>query len=290
MFEEHAEFFQCPLCSRPVGVLHPRSLVCSRGHRFDFARNGYINLVARPVRSGVYTRQMFSSRQALHRRGFFQPLIDALAELSTGWMWMLPASVIFDAGCGDGSNLAALTEVLRRAGHDCTAIGMDLSKEAVYLAAREYPGSMWCAADLARCPLTSYSIDLILNILSPSSYREFQRLLKPGGLLLKVIPNAGHLRELRQVIETKAPGEYSNAQVRERFAGNFPLITERRVRYVRELEDDEYALLAAMTPLAADQEWDAIAAEMQSAAASVTFDMTVLVGRRSCEKANSGRE
>ncbi len=232
---------------------------------------------------------MFGSRQELHRRGFFQPVVDVMAELWTGGMWTASAPVVLDAGCGEGSNLAALRRSLARAGHDCTAIGMDLSKEAVHLAAREYPGSMWCVADLARCPLTSNSTDLILNILSPGNYAEFQRVLKPGGVLLKVIPNAGHLSQLRQVIETKAPEDYSNIQVRERFAANFSPVTERRVRYTRELEDEECLLLAAMTPLASDQEWNAVAAALQSAAAYVSFDMTVLAGRP-FGTSNPGRE
>ena len=42
------------------------------------------------------------------------------------------------------------------------------------------------------------SFDTILNLFSPSNYQEFDRILKPGGQVIKVVPAASYLKELRQ--------------------------------------------------------------------------------------------
>nr|WP_261383929.1 hypothetical protein [Bacillus licheniformis] len=36
--------------------------------------------------------------------------------------------------------------------------------------------------------------------MSPSNYAEFERLLSDDGIVLKVIPRSGHLKELRRFL------------------------------------------------------------------------------------------
>lgn len=43
-------------------------------------------------------------------------------------------------------------------------------------------------ADLNNIPLKDESIDIILNILSPSNESEMSRLLKKDGIIIKVTP------------------------------------------------------------------------------------------------------
>ncbi len=59
--------------------------------------------------------------------------------------------------------------------------------------------------DLANLPLLDNSIDILLNLLSPANYQEFARVLKPGGLLIKVIPGSEYLKEVRQALQIQAP-------------------------------------------------------------------------------------
>ena len=54
-------------------------------------------------------------------------------------------------------------------------------------------------ADLANTPLADSTADVILNVFTPANYDEFKRLLKPDGLLVKVIPAPQHMRELREL-------------------------------------------------------------------------------------------
>src|SRR5690606_40580058 len=77
--------------------------------------------------------------------------------------------------------------------------------------------SVWIVADLANLPIATTSIDYILNILSPSNYAEFDRLLKKEGKLIKVIPNSDYLKELRGIFyEDKERSEEHTSELQSR--------------------------------------------------------------------------
>ena len=69
------------------------------------------------------------------------------------------------------------------------------------------------------CPA---SFDTILNLFSPSNYQEFDRILKPGGQVIKVVPAASYLKELRQAFypDDSAKQVYSNERVVDKFLQN----------------------------------------------------------------------
>ena len=102
---------------------------------------------------------------------------------------------MMDAGCGEGYHLARIKEkVALNSPYNVVAVGLDISKEAVIMAAKEYKDNIWCVADLANCPFADGQFHIILNILSPLTYLEFQRLLAHEGLVIKVIPNSNYLQ------------------------------------------------------------------------------------------------
>lgn len=49
-------------------------------------------------------------------------------------------------------------------------------------------------------PFASNHFSDVINILSPSNYQEFKRVLKPQGQIIKVMPNANYLQELRHLV------------------------------------------------------------------------------------------
>src|SRR5579872_5974028 len=75
----------CPVrdCRLPLSR-EERRVFCARGHSFDLARSGYINLLQpqdRRSRKPGDSAAAVAGRRRLHDRGVTQPLLDAIAEM-----------------------------------------------------------------------------------------------------------------------------------------------------------------------------------------------------------------
>lgn len=65
---------------------------------------------------------------------------------------------------------------------------MDNAKDAIISGAKKEQKINWLMGDLANIPIKSESMDLLINIFTPSNYSEFTRILKKDGYLIKVVP------------------------------------------------------------------------------------------------------
>lgn len=110
-------------------------------------------------------------------------LVDELVET-------LPANpLVLDVGCGDGARtLANLSD---------GSVGLDFSRRGLSLAAETVPGARLVQADMASIPLQDDTVDGITAYHAvfhverqhhPAVYREFGRVLRPGGTLLMTLP------------------------------------------------------------------------------------------------------
>ena len=125
-------------------VREERRLLCARGHSFDVARSGYINLLQPQERRSKQpgdTAAAIAGRRRLHDLGVTEPLLHAIAEIIAA----SPGDIVLDAGCGDGFYLGTLA---REIGFD--AHGIDISIPAIDAAARRYPGCEWVVANADR--------------------------------------------------------------------------------------------------------------------------------------------
>src|SRR5436305_1255699 len=114
-------------------VREERRMLCPRGHSFDIARSGYINLLQpqeRRARHPGDTVEAVGARRRLHDRGVTRHLRLAIAKAIAATR----NDVVLDAGCGDGFYLGTLQ---RESGFD--AHGVDIAIPAVDAAARRYP-------------------------------------------------------------------------------------------------------------------------------------------------------
>lgn len=250
--------FVCPVCR---GGLAPaeKSLRCESGHAFDLARQGYVNLLRKKPENIYEDKALFLARRRVYEAGFFDPVMRAIDGV-------LPGGILLDAGCGEGSLLAALTQDGR------AGIGFDIAKAAVQMAAGRFKGIAWCVADLCDIPLAEEAVDAIVNMLTPANYAEFGRVLKPEGILCKVVPNAGHLREIRGAAG-KADYAHTLAETLTVFEKRFTLAAQQTVCYEVACGEALAGQVFAMTPLTAHME---AAGALPSL---VTVDVTVLVGR-----------
>src|SRR5699024_1896748 len=103
--------------------------------------------------------------------------------------------------CGEGSHLSSICDTVSLDLEvPVTGVGIDISKEGILAAAKNYSNKVWLVADLAKMPFQEEQFDIILNILSPSNYVEFNRLLKDDGLVIKIVPQTNYLKELREIV------------------------------------------------------------------------------------------
>jgi 23S rRNA (guanine745-N1)-methyltransferase len=200
-------------------------LFCPRGHSFDVARSGYINLLQPQDRRSKQpgdTAKAVAARRRLHDRGVTEPLLRAIADISAA----SPDDTVLDAGCGDGFYLGTLA---RQTGFD--AYGVDISIPAVDAAARRYPECEWIVANADRfVPYAERSFSIILSITARMNSGEFRRVLRDGGRLLLALPGPDDLIELR------GAGRDRVARTVDTFARDFKLVEQRRVSAAADLD------------------------------------------------------
>ncbi|MWV45820.1 methyltransferase domain-containing protein [Paenibacillus sp. HJL G12] len=277
----YEHIFRCPVCSLPMNIVNERSLACTANHSFDLSKDGYVHLLPN-AKASKYDKELFGARRLINGSGYFAPLLDKLADGIQGSM-MQPASAqpssILDAGSGEGSHLVYLLHKLQFASHrDILAAGMDASKPGIALAAKGNAPVIWCVADLARSPFQDRTFDIICNILSPSNYEEFRRLLAPGGRLVKVIPGPGYLKEFRQVLYGR-PGplqQEKSGETAALFARHFPGMTQQRVRYEVQLSGQHLEAMLRMTPLSWHAPMENIRRLLAQPTFTLTFDFIIL--------------
>ena len=216
----------CPVreCHLPL-AREERRMVCPRGHSFDIARSGYINLLQPQERRSKTPGDLAAATEArrrLHDRGVTAPLLQGIAEVLAA----ASTDIVLDAGCGDGfypGSLARLT--------GCEAHGIDISTPAIHAAARRYPACHWIVANADRfVPYAGGSFSAVLSITARRNPSEFHRVLRPGGRLLLALPAPDDLIELR------GSGRDRTAQALADFSAGFTLAEQRRVTTSADLD------------------------------------------------------
>src|SRR5699024_514502 len=124
---------------------------------------------------------------------------------------------------------------------------------------KNYHKPIWLVGDLATFPLPDHSSHGGLNILSPANNMEFNRVLAPEGLIVKIVPRPNYLKALREVIFTNSDKKAStNGETISLFKQNFQLVNNFRFSYFKELEQTELLNLIQMSPLAWNAEKEQI--------------------------------
>lgn len=194
----------CPVCQKPL-QRRDNSLLCSSGHGFDIAGKGYVNLLLsqdKHSKDPGDNKEMAQSRKRFLDKGYYRPLAEGLCNVF-GLLLGNHSSVLLDAGCGDGYYTHTLHNALKESGRDFIIYGMDISKEAIRLAAGRNKEIAFLVASLFKLPLPDQTVEGILNVFAPACDNEFSRVLKKDGRLVTVIPGKNHLIELKSVLYDK---------------------------------------------------------------------------------------
>lgn len=193
----------CPVCASALSREDKR-YVCAQGHGFDCASSGYVNLLLpnqKHSQSPGDDKSMVRARADFLGRDYYRVLREALCALCLEHT--ADGSRLLDSGCGEGYYTAAVREALHREGRQVEIAGIDISKNAVQLAAKKAKSVTFAVASAHRLPVADHSVDLLWSCFSPVAGEEFWRVLKPRGLLVLVQPAARHLWDLKAVLYDK---------------------------------------------------------------------------------------
>lgn len=278
LFHEHVHVYRCPICNSPMEVLDLKSLICLKNHTFDFAKQGYVNLLTRPVKSN-YDKELFKARQnIIIESKLYSSMHEKISEIMMEYA-DTDKVIVFDAGCGEGSHLQRILDISNT--ENLVGIGLDISKEGIRLAASQYKGICWIVGDLANSPLADQSCHVILNVLSPANYKEFNRILVPDGFVLKVVPNSNYLKELREaLIEQSNKRSYTNEETVSLFSEQFQLVDVVNVKYTESLTKQALTNLVEMTPLTWNVSNDEVEKFLERRISEVTIDLDILIGKK----------
>lgn len=175
----------CPICGLNL-QRRERQLLCTAGHTFDLARQGYVNLLRGPAPPNADTAQMVAARERFMASGAYAPICDGVVEACAG------AARVAEVGAGPGYYLSAVVDAHIPRCH----LALDVSVAAARRSSRL--GLATAVADTwAGLPVRNTALDVLLCVFAPRNPREFARVLASGGRAIVVTPNPGHLAELR---------------------------------------------------------------------------------------------
>ncbi|MBQ5777272.1 MAG: methyltransferase domain-containing protein [Oscillospiraceae bacterium] len=192
-------FFICPVCGAPLSK-NDKVYFCENSHSFDISRKGYVNLLMSSGKGKIHgdDKKMIAARADFLNRGFYDKLSQKVSELVAEYT--KNGGVVLDAGCGEGKYTADIYTYAKENGKDLDVIGVDISKDAVNLAASRSRELLLAVASAASLPLSDGSVDVIVNIFAPFFAEEFSRVLAPNGVAVRVYPLARHLFELKELV------------------------------------------------------------------------------------------
>ena len=242
--EKNKKYFSCPICYNMMELLD-NSLKCSNGHCFDISHKGYLSLIRNNKKriDKVYNDVLFSNRVKFINCGFYDKLHNLIGDVIKEHH---NVSLIVDAGSGDGSHDNKILNLLNN--KDIYIFGIDISKHGIQIST-DYVNNNFIPiiADLNRLPFNNNTIDVILNILSPSNEQEMNRVLKKDGIIIKVTPKKEYLKELRNAI---GADDYENEDIIDQHINNNYLVREKYdIIEKYNLNDEQLNYLINMTPL-----------------------------------------
>ncbi len=241
MLSAFTDILTCPVCENGVSV-EGGTLCCLGGkHRFDIAREGYVNLAVGHAPGGD-SKQAIAARTSFLQKGYYAPAASALEQAVQD---CLPqGATLIDAGCGQGY----YTNRLAVQGY--RMLGVDLSKFGCARAAKDtgmqgLDNAAYAVSSVYTMPVRDACTDGVINVFAPCAEQEYSRVLKDGGYLFLLGAGPRHLMGLKRAMYETT---YQNAE-RADLPVDLSFVETRNVHFVITVEgQDDIAALFSMTP------------------------------------------
>lgn len=258
----------CPICKTKL-TREASRYVCENRHSHDISKYGHVNLLM-SQKGGNHgdSREMLLSRKRFLDSSAYSPMREALTKTIISLTEGYESLSLLDSGCGECYYTSRIKEALTDAGVKLHVIGIDISKEALRLAAQRFNGECkrvdssieLAVASSYQLPVAERSTDIVVSIFAPLCSDEFARVLKCGGYFITVIPGKKHLWELKSAIYENPyeneimPYEIDGFEMvsKEELSGKFTLPSKEAIfdlftmtpYYCRTSEQDKNKLLA----------------------------------------------
>lgn len=237
-----ANALKCPICELDLHQ-NGNSLACERGHCFDLASAGYVNLASAKQAGGGDSKELVAARVAFLGSGYYEPFARQVCQRVAQYAH---GGVVVDAGCGEGYYSLMAAEAA-----EADMCGFDLSKFAVMAAAkaakRQSIDAAFAVAGIFDMPLRDGCADLVMNLFAPCAAEEFCRVLRPGGHLIVAGAGENHLEGLKRIIYDEVIPNQTRADLPD--IPQLRLVERARVAYDITVERREDIMaLFSMTP------------------------------------------
>lgn len=231
-----SNILKCPNCGSEL-LVKDKGLSCQSGHFFDFAKEGYVNLLLpnqKKTKNPGDDSVMINARDSFLKAGYFEKLKNQIGSTVD-----FSGKIVLDAGCGTGYYLSSIEA------KDCVKIGADISKFAIKKASKNDEKSSYFVASIFNMPIKEQSVDIIFNIFAPKPQQEFKRILKDNGIIVEVVPGKNHLKEIKEIIYNQEAKPNT-----EKYAfSEFNLLKSNRLTYEIQLKNiKDLNSLLMMTP------------------------------------------
>ena len=260
LLNENISILRCPVCKKSIKYIKESSVLCENNHCFNISKKGYVNLVKNNAKT-IYDKKLFESRSKIYEYGIYDELSKEIIDIVDKYTSKKNVNFVLDVGCGEGYYLNQLYSD-EKINSRCKLFGIDISREGISLATRYENSILWSVSDLSNLPFKNDKLDIIIDILSPSNYSEFTRVLK----------------EIRSEIKGKIKKDtYSNKNVINSFKDNLEIIYDKRITYktnIYNLED-----FIKMTPLTSGLSKEQINELNKCDIEKITVDLKIIVGK-----------
>ena len=193
---------QCPNCQTELSK-EANSFSCLKGHHFDVAKEGYVNLLLANQKQTANpgdNAMMINARESFLMEGYYDFIITIIDNYFYDKIEALKRSneiiEVLDLGSGSGY----YTRSLLKAHSSINKTGIDISKIGIAKAAKKDKASNYVVGSINKLPIKTNSVNLALNIFSPLHFLELARVLKQESYLIKVIPGSEHMIEIASLV------------------------------------------------------------------------------------------
>jgi len=271
--KKNQDAYACPICGTRMKITKSGRFICKKEHTFDVSKKGYINLINEAKKTN-YNKELFESRKEILNQGFYLPIAEEIKNIVKDYAikQKLESLNLLDVGCGEGYYSFHLSKE-----EGINIFAFDISKEAIALATN-YPAEInWCIADLANLPFKERSMDILIDVLTPANYKEFKRVLKNQGLLIKAIPGDDYLKEIRTLVSDQLQSKsYSNKDTVEYTESHIRTLGKRLLCYKIPVNEEQVANFVKMTPMTSQVDIESL--EL-SKIKEMTISMEIIYGR-----------